>query len=282
MARTITYSIVGQWQLPETVNFADTGIVEGYFTSLTGGGEWQTGTALGSFNRNATLNINLSITPQPGATITNYSVRGAGRLPVGLVLNSTTGQMTGQVSLWPRESAEPEFRRTPSPNWTTATDLGVLNERDEFNVTLSATPLLGTSISKYIVKDGAVPWGLILNSASGELYGAISGIEPSEEYSEKTPKPVINDQQFEALSNGQVINFSITATAPSGQTISSYVIHKGSLPWGLLLNRTTGAITGTVAIPTTDMPSTNDYPFSVRVTTITGAYSTADFILSVI
>lgn len=280
MARSISYSVVGGWQLPETVEFAD-GRVRGYFTSLTGGGQWQTTSDLGSVNRNSAVNISLSIQPQAGASIVNYAVRGEARLPLGLYLDSTTGQMTGTVGLWPRESAEAEYRKTPLPAWTSASDLGLKNELDTVNVSLAASPTgSATSIARYHLVEGFLPWGLWMNG-SGSITGTVTGIEPSEGYTERTPKPTITASTFAPVANGAVVNYAISAQAPEDQTIAQYTVIGGVLPWGLRLNSSTGAITGTVSIPTTGMPAISVYPFDVRVTTSTGAYETASFSISI-
>lgn len=278
MARTISYSIVGMWQLPETVKFAAEGRIQGYFTSLEGGGEWQTSTYLGAYNRNAAVSQNLSITPQAGRTIVNYALRGEKRLPIGLYLNPTTGNLSGNVSLWPREANEPEFVRTPIPTWNTATDLGVKNEADTVNVSVNATANLGTTVT-YVIRNGALPWGLYMGR-DGAITGTISAIEPSEEYVEKIPKPTISGNTA-TYSNGQAVNYTITAAPPASQTLVNFAVHSGTLPWGLRLNPTTGVISGTITIPATGMPATTTYNFSVRVTSSSGAYQNADFSISI-
>lgn len=277
MARTISYSVVGQWQLPETVKF-NNGNVKGYFTSIDSGGDWQTSTDLGTVNRNAAVNRSLSITPQAGRSIVNYAIRGTNLLPIGLYLNSTTGTLTGTVSLWPRESAEAEFRLTPIPTWNTASDLGAKDEGDAVSVAFSATANLGTTVT-YTVLSGTLPWGLYM-PRNGTLAGTLGFVEPSEAHAEKMPKPTITGFTTSAT-NAQAFNQTVSATAPEGQTIANYVVAEGNLPWGLRLMSTTGQITGTVNIPSTGMPATTTYNFKVRVTTNTGAHQTADFSISI-
>jgi hypothetical protein len=132
---------------------------------------------------------------------------------------------------------------TPSPNpdaplWVTATgSLGSGAQGSSFSAYISAT-----GADSYTVRSGLLPWGVILDPATGLISGDFALIGGAEDSPGPAPTWTTAAGSLGTLNESAVASLSIAATGAA-----SYAIEAGGLPWGLLLNRDTGAITGTTA-----------------------------------
>jgi hypothetical protein len=232
---------------------------------------------LASVDELSTVSLQVSATPQLGTAIQTYWLVD-GWLPSGLVLNASTGAITGTA---PEENGTLEAKQ-PQPRWDTAEgQLGFANEFGSFTATLSATPLLGTAISTYVVIEGGLPWGVVLNPLTGELTGTAAEIKDPDE----PPYAIPGGPAWQTASGslgtfarGASVSLSPTAQPISGRTLSFYTLWSATtLPLGLLLDRTTGQVTGTVA----SQAPQGDTTFSIAAFDSAGARSVRTFSLTV-
>ena len=219
-----------------------------------------------------------TVTASGGASPYSYAVT-AGALPAGLVLNTTSGTVTGTPT------AAGTFNFT-----VTATDNGSFTGSRAYTVTIAGptitvapvslpAPVVGVAYSQavsasggtapysYAVVAGALPPGLTL-SAAGTLSGTPTAAGPftfsvqatdsttgtgapftgARAYSVTIAVPTITIAPS-TLPNPTVgTAYSQTVTASGGLAAYSYAVTAGTLPAGLALNTTTGAVSGT---PTT-------------------------------
>jgi hypothetical protein len=149
----------------------------------------------------------------------------AGSLPPGLVLAVDT--ISGTPS--PAPSA---------PTWTTpAGSLGSASQGGSFSVTLAAT-----GAAEFGVRAGLLPWGVTLDPATGVLAGTLAVIGGPEDSPGPAPVWSTATGSLGTVWEGQAVSLAVSATGADHYTISG-----GILPWGLVLNRDTGALTGTPA-----------------------------------
>ena len=213
-------------------------------------------------------------TPTPTYSIT------AGTLPAGLAMNGTTGAITGT----PTASGNYSFTVRASngvgasithvfsglvsisPAWTDQT-IGTIQINVAYSDGVSAS---GNPAPTYSVTLGLLPTGLSLNTATGAITGtptvagaynftisASNGSAPNvvvQFTGNVAVPPVWVDQNITlAFQVGVVVNDGVSA---SGTPAPTYSITAGTLPAGLALDSTTGAITGT---PT----ASGNYSFTV-------------------
>ena len=187
-------------------------------TSPLADGEWeepytQTLLALGAFDAQSASG---------GASA--YAIA-SGSLPPGLVLVGDT--ISGTPS--PAPSA---------PAWATvAGSLGSASQGGEFSVTLAAI-----GADRYAIRAGLLPWGVTLDPATGALAGSLAVLGGPED--DPGPPPVWSAAagSLGTVWEGQAASLSLGATGAD-----QYEITSGGLPWGLVLDRRTGALTGTPA-----------------------------------
>ena len=203
----------------------------------------------------------------------------AGTLPAGVALNSATGQISGtpttagsfsftiQVTDVNQATASKAFALTinPPPSITTASlptgTLGIY-----YSATVAASG--GTAPLVWTITAGALPAGLTLNSATGQISGGptaagssavtiqvadANGAAVSKSFTliiSAVPAITTNSP----LPGGTIgVAYSQTLTATGGTPPLVWTITAGALPPGLTLNSATGQISGT---PTTAGPST--------------------------
>ena len=213
-----------------------------------------------------------------------------GRIPPGIELNASTGVMTGTptvagtfpltiratdtAGLFDEQRLSVRINPAPIPPRITTTTLPEGTAGSRYSTTLTATG--GTGAPKWSVVLGALPPGLILN----ETTGAITGTPTTEGTSNFTVRatdtiPLTGEKALSikvnpvprpptitttTLPNGTAsARYNQTLTATGGTGAVTWSVSAGSLPPGLTLNRTTGAITGR---PTTVGP----FSFTVRAT----------------
>lgn len=236
---------------------------------------------------NSAIRVNVSYSDGvvAGSTVTNYSVA-SGSLPSGLSLNASTGALTGT----PTTAATYSFtlRATnaagtvdlpssltvlpPSPAWTDQT-IAAFTAGDSYS-----DGVVSSYATEYSILSGALPTGISLDSSTGALTGTPTQSNESYSFTIKASapggqvtkafsgtvrltRPVWTDTFFGLMRAGQALDERIVAAEAV-----SYAITAGTLPNGLSLNGTTGALTGT---PTSGGP----YSFTVTATNSTGTSS---------
>ena len=210
--------------------------------------------------------VSASGTPTPTYSIT------AGTLPAGLALDSATGAITGT----PTASGNYSFTVAASngigspvthvfsglvsiaPAWVDQT-LGTMQVGTVYTDGVSAT---ANPAPTYSVSAGILPLGLSLNTSTGAITGSpttagasnftitvANGSLPNlvkQFISTVVQAPTWTDQ---TINNAFQVGILVTdGVAATGTPAPTYSITAGTLPAGLALNATTGAITGTPTI----------------------------------
>ena len=172
---------------------------------------------------------------------------------------------TGSVT----QSFSGAIDRTPS--WTDST-LASINYNIAYSDSVAA---IGYPTPTYSVTTGTLPTGLSLNSSSGAVTGTStqSGSYSFTIRAENTAgnvtqsfsgtiqsPPSWSDQALGAITQGVAYSDGVSAT---GTATIVYSVYSGSLPTGLSLNTSSGAITGTTG-------STGSYSFTIRATNTWG------------
>ena len=223
-----------------------------------------------------------------GYPVPTFSVA-IGTLPPGLSLNSETGVLSGRPTTG--GSYQVTIRATNSLGHVDVTktlvvsraprpvDISILLDilagddyLDEVEYEAFPTPT-------YSIVDGELPEGLELDRATGELSGiptkgglynfkirvdSGSAFSTSDNYAlvvRQSPQLVDGRIVAKALS-GKVYNDAVSAT---GYPVPTYSVTSGSLPAGLTLNQTTGALTGTPTV-------TGIYNFTITAANSVGTY----------
>lgn len=153
----------------------------------------------------------------------------SGSLPPGLALVGDT------ISGTPRPAPT-------APVWGTAAgSLGSATQGGSFTATLTAS-----GAASFAVRAGRLPWGVTLDVATGTLSGTLAVIGGATD--DPGPAPVWvtpggNLGTVRETYNGvnEPVAFSLAATGAAVYTITG-----GLLPWGLTLDRETGALAGVV------------------------------------
>lgn len=254
-----------------------TGVISGTLEHVTGDAEktwydgeepqWVTeGGNLGTFDENETIeNIIVSAVSPFEDDVHYYIINGA--LPWGLTMNAQTGEITGTVQeLFRKKIEDPNLTNKP-PMWSTPEGLmGIINEGSTFKRTIKASSRNGSSVIYRTIK-GALPWGLTLDPLTGNISGVVSEVFGLPDYEPEETKPKINnifemnnvslpynsDEVFTTIQPLETVEIKISATAFYDRTITSYYVSNNQitenynhLPFGLMLDRTTGVISGTV------------------------------------
>jgi hypothetical protein len=235
---------------------------------------------------------------------TSYSVRnsantGAGTLPAGLSLNTSTGAITGT----PTTLGNTSFRiratnsvgavtDTPTLSITVNPPAPVFTDEEVTSPAIRGVSysdgVVASDAASYSVFSGALPTGLSLNTSTGVISGTpttlqtatftiratnVTGTDttPTLSIVVNPPAPVFTDSVVAPLAIAGV-PYSDGVVASDA---ASYSVFSGSLPTGLSLNTSTGAITGT---PTT----AGVYTFVLRSTNVTGSTNTSTLSITVL
>ena len=216
--------------------------------------------------------------PNPsGGAPTSYAVT-LGTLPAGLVLNASTGAISGtptgptagavSITITGTNSyggASQVVVITVSPIAPTSLNYTTPNTYTNGTaITANLPNPLGGTPSSYVVSSGILPIGLSINPTTGVLSGTptaptvglvqvtIRGSNGTGQITQ-TISITVNDTAPTALNYITPNTYTdgtpilVNNPNPTGGTPSSYAITAGALPAGLILNATTGVISGTPA-----------------------------------
>ncbi|HKW99900.1 MAG TPA: putative Ig domain-containing protein [Bryobacteraceae bacterium] len=242
-----------------------------------------------------TLNASGGVTPY------SWSVT-VGALPNGLTLNPSTGAINGTASsggtfnftAQVTDSASVSVSRQFSLTITTGLAIttqptlpsGVVGSA--YSQTLAASG--GTQPYNWTISAGALPAGISLNAATGAIAGTpTSGgtfnftvqvtdnasLAASKSFTLVIAASLAITTQPSLPAGGVGTAYSVTLAAIGGTSPYSWSIISGSLPGGLALNPSTGAITGT---PTT----VGNFNFTVQVTDVNSVRNSKPFTLAIV
>jgi|GEM_PF-1033106 len=220
-------------------------------------------TASGVVGTPYSFTVTASGVPAPTFSIT------AGALPAGLSLDATTGAISGTptapgpagftvtaTNSVGSDSADYVIAIDAAPAITSGAPTGVAAVGKPYAFTVTAT---GAPAPTFAVSAGALPDGLTLDAATGEITGtptqegdyalSISATNRvgsvTADYSitvEASAPPVITSGNPHHTTVGSVYDFTVTA---SGAPAPTFAVTAGALPDGLALDAATGKITGT-------------------------------------
>jgi hypothetical protein len=227
----------------------------------------------------------------------------SGSLPGGLTLNTTTGAITGTpTTAGPFSFTVSVTDSTPGVHATTTTsNCGITIAPPTISALCASmtagtvgvpyssaiTVTGGTAPYTFAIASGSLPGGLTLNTTTGAITGTPTSAGPfsfTVSVTDSTPgvhattttsncgitvaPPTITAQCASMMAGTVGVPYSSAITVTGGTAPYTFAIASGSLPGGLTLNTTTGAITGT---PTTAGP----FSFTVSVTDSTpGVHAT--------
>ncbi|MCK6442262.1 putative Ig domain-containing protein [Elstera cyanobacteriorum] len=171
----------------------------------------------------------------------SFAVR-AGRLPWGVTLDVETGALAGTLAVTGGATDDPG----PPPVWVTAGgSLGTVRETYNGINEPVALSLSATGAAVYTISGGVLPWGLTLDRDTGALAGVVRNIgggtwEPDTVVTWSAPAST----NLGTFARGASVGPITQTVDPVG---SSFYVVGGVLPWGVLLSRNGGSISGTVS-----------------------------------
>jgi titin len=246
------------------------------------------------------VGVAYSATPSVSGTTGPYtwSVTN-GSLPTGLTINASTGTVSGQptasgpfsFTLVATDALGGTSSQAESVDIAGAPIVGVSAvQGGEVDVPYNATPTVsgGTGPYTWSVSIGSLPTGLTINPTTGDITGTPSASGPA------TFTLTATDIEGQSASQGVTVLIAAdpsiaTASLPDGQVGAAYSqsvagaggtgpytwsVSIGSLPTGLTINPTTGAITGT---PGASGPAT----FTVTLTDADGQTASEGYAIAV-
>jgi len=254
-----TYTLAGS--LPPGITLAGD-MITGMPSPAPSAPAWTTSAgSLGTAAQGGELSMTLAAT---GAV--EFVVR-AGLLPWGVRLDAATGALAGTLAV----IGGPEDSPGPAPVWSTAAgSFGTAWEGQAASFALSAS-----GASQFEIVGGVLPWGLRLDRSTGALTGTPADVggavlDPLETYTWSAP--VSSDLGTFAV--GASVSIA-QATVP--EIGLSYLL-SGVLPWGLILNRSTGLISGTVGVEN----APGAYTFTVAKTLPDGSYGSRAYTITIV
>jgi hypothetical protein len=285
----------------------DTGVISGTISELLAGQEndaatrdgpiWQTEFGkLADFDEGQTADITLVAQARNEKTVTVYDVV-SGALPWGLVLDSSTGKISGSTADLLAPGLTIEVPKLPAPVWNTPQGtIKIVNEFETVTgLMVAATPASGRTMIKYVISNGALPFGLNMNFTTGEITGTVAELvgqtDPAFYEGDKDPtisdtvsvqgsaQAITNSGSLGSYAKGAIITVQFSATPYPGRTIRNWSIENGSLPFGLTLNQDTGVISGT--IENTLRTQSRSYSFTMRFVDNTHAYALRSYTITV-
>ena len=231
---------------------------------------------------------NTSLTATGGVLPYTWSLT-SGTLPAGLTLNAPTGAITGTPSaavastpltFMVTDSSKPAVTQSAALTLTISTASLVISTSSlpggqtgaAYSATLAATG--GVSPYTWSLTSGTLPAGLTLNASTGAITGTPSAAVASTPLTFKvtdSSSPALTQTanltltissaslaiSTSSLPNGQTgVAYSATLAASGGASPYTWSITSGTLPAGLTLNASTGAITGTPSAAVASTPLT--------------------------
>ncbi|CAN7661605.1 putative Ig domain-containing protein [Ensifer adhaerens] len=250
-----------------------------------------------------------SISASGGVGTISYAVTG-GSLPVGLSLNASNGAISGTPTVGAIGTANFTVTATAATSGSATASYSITVAA----VPVVLTPATGATLSSgtlgvaysdtsisasggvggftYAVTSGALPGGLMLDASSGRISGRpsadgdfrftvtatdASGATGQANYSLSIlPSNFVFSPSAGALPDamvGEAYSSRISATGGVGALV--YSVKSGDLPKGMVLNVSTGELTGPLASDAT--PDT--YRFTIAVTDSRGASGSATYTL---
>jgi hypothetical protein len=257
------------------------------FSTTFGNGTW--GINIGGTNYPVSKNVSVGA----GQTVLIHSVSGV------VIGHNTNGSRSVSISI---------SGGIPGTSWTTTTGstTAVLDDYDRRPVfsdsTLASTAIRGNSYSdgvsasltsSYSIVSGALPTGIGLNTSNGVVSGTPTVVgtfnftiraNGSAEGSTDIARTITVNPRTPVFSDSTVVATAVVGTAYSDSVAASeaasYSVRNsantgaGTLPGGLTLNTSTGAITGTPTTP-------GVFTFRIRATNVTGTADTAILTITV-
>ncbi len=178
-----------------------------------------------------------------------------------------------------------------TPVWNTSANLPTFTRNIAYSTVLSATdPDTGGSIT-YSLVSGSLPTGLSLSSLTGGISGTptssalatftVRATDAGGNYVDRAftlPNAVpvwsTTSQTLSGVTNSTAVNLTLVATDDSGNT-PTYSIISGSLPSGISLNTSTGVLSGTPTVTTSN--SVTFAATDVNGSTVSGPTITFNF-----
>lgn len=203
---------------------------------------WSTARDLGTFNETAQGNIVVVAVAANDRTLRSYTIVN-GQLPAGVGFNPNTGRIAGTFGSEFGRGLDPDVFLTPKPTWNSNAALGTVNENGSFSQSLSASPLLGNTITNYAVVAGKVPLGLTLNAA-GVLAGTVGDQNAFRIVDELPAAPTWStvSGSLGTYEEDVQVTLSMVANTVAGRTIK-YSLLDGNLPAGITL-ASNGSVSG--------------------------------------
>ncbi len=239
-----------------------------------------------------------TLTASGGKTPYTWSIT-AGTLPSGLSLNITTGVISGTPSLSGTSNFTVQVTDANGATATRALSITIFSaisittiSLSDGTVNLAYSQTVAASGGKtpytWSIISGVLPAGLSLNSSTGAVTGTPTASGASTFTAQVTDANGATDTQAltitvyaaitittATLPDGTVsANYSSTVNATGGKNPLIWGLSSGGLPTGLILNSSTGAITGA---PTASGP----YNFTIQVTDANGAVATQAYTVTI-
>jgi len=233
---------------------------------------WNTAAgSLGTINTSfASSGLAVSASAVSGHTLLGYSVI-SGYLPLGLIMNGSTGAITGTAQSLNYENPGKAIDVfTPVPTWNTAPGLlANLNEYQSYSTTLSASSnISGKTIAAYYVISGALANGLFLNSSTGAISGTASEVITGDAYY-NTANPPLWRSATGTWSNNAT---TITVTSVANLMVGLYLYGQATIPAGTSITAINGLVL-TISQNTTGSGSAATIYFGITTITSTGTWS---------
>jgi hypothetical protein len=230
-------------------NFSEDTIVNDPYIPPTNPPTWTTVTgALATLTEYSSLALTLHATAYSTRTVSCYQVTDNSVMPYGFILNPTTGVILGNYTEDTIPHDPPVYPMSP-PAWVSSGTLATLLNYSTYSITLQATPASSRNISSYNMLDAYVlPTGFILNTQTGILTGVTTeNFNPADVYVPPSNPPIwiSNTGTLATLTEYSSFSATLQATPYIGRNIRCYqVTDNNVLPYGFILNPTTGVVLG--------------------------------------
>ena len=211
-----------------------------------------------------------------GSDVVSYSLL-SGSLPSGISLNSSTGELSGTpTALYTSASVtiravntggNQDITLTLEVNDIAPTSISYSSPftwtKDTSVVSESPSGNTGGPVTSWTLQSGSLPTGISLNASTGVLSGTPSALYTSASvtiraantggYQDISLTMEVNDIGPTSIAYGSssyswTKDTTVVSENPSGNTggsVTSYTVQSGSLPSGISLNSSTGALSGT-------------------------------------